>query len=145
MKKGDYLAAKEEKRKPTSEAVIVLIVFIIVFIAVIFRLAVRSGTNEGLFSDIPTKNQAYQVSKDLIRSKIKASGDVIFPDNDFQCSKDADSIYVVKAFYTIQNSEGHEVQTQFTATLKYGGGSSSDSRNWRMLTLQEEQQKSGTN
>ncbi len=145
MKKGDYLAAKEESRRPTKEAIIILLVFIVVFIAVIFRFAVRSGTNEGFFSVIPTKKQAYQASRDLIRSKITAAGDVIFPDNDFQCSKNSDSIYVIKAFYTVQDSYGHEAQTNFTATLRYNGGSSSNSRNWKMITFQQEQQKSGTN
>jgi len=42
MKRGDYLAAKEEMRKPAGQPIVVMLFFIIVFISVILRLAVRS-------------------------------------------------------------------------------------------------------
>jgi hypothetical protein len=138
MKKGDYLEAKEEKRKPTGEAIVVLVVFIIVFIAVIFRFAIRSGTNEGFFSSMPAKAQAYKVSAAFVRPTIKLPGDVSFPDNDYQCSNNSDSIYAIKSYYTVEDSDGHESKQKFTITLKYHGGSYSDHRNWSMIDLQQE-------
>ena len=137
MKKGDYLAAKEEKRKPTREAIIVLTLFIIVFIAVIFRFAIRTGSNEGFFSFMPTNTQAYKVSKQFVRPTITSSGDITFPDNEFQCSKNSDSVFVIKSFYTIMDSEGHESKANFTITLRYNGGSPMDSRHWKMLAFQK--------
>ena len=138
MKKGDYLAAKEEKKKSTNDAVIVLIVFIVVFIFVIFRLASRPGSNHGFFSLMPTGAEAYKISTTFVRPTIKTSGDVIFPDNDFQYSKNSDSIYVVKSFYTIEKG-GRDTKTNFTITLKYDGGTSSDGRDWTLVDLQEDQ------
>ena len=138
MKKGDYLAAKEEKRKPTREAIIVLVVFIIVFIAIIFRFAIRSGTNEGFFSFMPTGIQAYKVSTSFVRPTIQSRGDITFPDRDFQYSKRSDSTYVIKSFYVIQDSDGHESKKNYTITLKYNGGSRDDGRKWTLIKLQQD-------
>jgi hypothetical protein len=140
MKKGDYLAAKEEKRKPTIEAIIVLIVFIIVFLAVIFRFAIRSGTNEGFFSFMPTGVQAYKVSKAFVRPTIhsREDEDVSFPDRDFEYSKKSDSVYVIKSFYVTQDSYGHESKKNYTITLKYNGGSRANGHNWTLIQLQQD-------
>ena len=137
MKKGDYLAAKEEKRKPTSQAIVVLAVFVIVFLAVIFRFAIRSGANEGFFLSMPTGAQAYKVSTAFVRPTITLPGDVSFPDNDYQYSKNSDSIFVIKSFYIVEDSNGHEAKKEFSITLKYHGGSYSDGRNWSVMELQQ--------
>jgi len=138
MKRGDYLTAKEEKKRPTIEAVVVLAVFVIVFLAVILRFAIRTGTNEGFFSFMPTRAQTYQVSTAFIRPMVTIPGDVSFPDHDFQFSKDADSIYVIKSFYVIGDSEGHSAKKNFTITLKYLGGTHTDGRSWKMIGLQQD-------
>ena|ERR1700722_7384990 len=137
MKKGDYFAAKQEKKKSTNQAVVVLVVFIIVFIFVIFRLAFRPGTNQSFFSLMPTGAEAYKISTTFVRPTIKTSGDVVFSDNDFQYSVNPDSVYVIKSFYTIEGG-GQSSKTNFTVTLKYNGGTSSDGRDWTMIDLQDD-------
>jgi hypothetical protein len=138
MKRGDYLTEKEEKKRPTVEGIVLLAVFVVIFLAVIFRFAIRTGTNEGFFSFMPTKAQAYLVSTAFVRPTVTIRGDVSFPDHDFQFSKDADSIYVIKSFYVIDDSEGHSAKKNFTITLKYLGGARTDGRNWKMIGLQQD-------
>lgn len=137
MKKGDYLAAKDEKKKSTYEAVIVLIVFIIVFMGIIVRFARHSGANEGFFSHLPNGADAYRVSKSFIRPTIQPSHDGDFPLNEFQCSKESDSVFTVRSYFIMKDSDNQEVKRNFEITLKYNGGDKLKSGNWTMVNLTE--------
>ena len=135
MQRRNYLTEKEAKKKSTSQGIVFLSVFIIIFVSVIFRLAIRTGTNEGFFSMVPTGNEAYQVAIDFVKPTVKTC-EAEFPDNDYQYSKNSDSVYVVQSFYKAPDQKGADVKTKFAITLRYNGGSSTDEKNWTVEDLQ---------
>ncbi|WP_428331429.1 hypothetical protein [Mucilaginibacter sp.] len=134
--KRDYLTEKELNKKSTKEGIWILFVFILLFIFVIFRIAIRSGTNDRLFGSLPTKNDAFQIAKDYLRPNFKTQ-DIEFNDDDFQCSKNADSIYVVKSYFKTLLAGSANPQTKFIITLKYNGGENNRDRNWTVMKLIE--------
>ena len=136
MSKKDYLSEKQEKVKSTARGIIVLAIFVIIFIVMIMRLAIRSGTNEGLFPSMPSGKDAYEIAKDYILPTVK-SGDPEFGEKDYEFTKNADSVYIIKSYFDIRDISGREVKTEFTATLKYKGGSSSNDRNWTLVKLEK--------
>ena len=136
MPQKDYLKEKQEKAKTTVTGIIVLLIFIIIFIGVIVRFAIRSGTNDGFFPLMPTGKDAYEIAKDYIQSSIKSS-DHEFPDKDYQFTKNSDSVYTITSHFDARNIRGEEIKTEFTATLKYNGGSTSDQHNWTLVKLEE--------
>ena len=135
MQRRNYLTEKEAKKKSTNQGIDFLSMFIIIFVAVIFRLAIRTGTNEGFFSMVPTGDEAYQVAVDFVKPTVK-TGEVEFPDHDFQYSKNSDSVYVVQSFYKAPGLKGATTKTKFAITLRYNGGSSTDDKNWTVEDLQ---------
>jgi len=136
MAQKDYLTEKQEKIKSTARGIIVLLIFVVIFIAVIIRFAIRSGTNEGFFRLMPTGKDAYEISKEFILPSLK-SADTEFPDKDYEFSKNSDSVYIIKSHFDTKDLSGQEVKTEFTATLKYNGGSSDDEHNWTLVKLEE--------
>ena len=135
MQRRNYLTEKEAKRRSTRQGLVFLSMFIIVFVAMIFRLAIRTGTNEGFFDTVPTGDEAYKVAVDFVKPTVM-TGDAEFPDSDFQYSKNSDSVYVVQSFYRAPGKEGSDVKKKFAITLRYNGGSSTDDKNWTVEDLQ---------
>lgn len=135
MKQRDYASEKEHKIKSTRKGLIILAIFIAIFITMIIRFAIRSGTNEGLFNLVPTGSEAYGVAKDYVNATMKFP-DAEFNDDDFQYSKNSDSIYVVSSYFEVIK-HGERVKTTFTAILKYNGGSTADDHNWTLVKLSE--------
>jgi len=135
MQRRNYLTEKEAKRRSTRQGLVFLSMFIIVFVAMIFRLAIRTGTNEGFFDTVPTGDEAYKVAIDFVKPTVKTS-EAEFPDSDYQYSKNSDSVYVVQSFYKAPGKEGAGVKTKFAITLRYNGGSSTDAKNWTIENLQ---------
>ncbi|OIQ65603.1 hypothetical protein GALL_528370 [mine drainage metagenome] len=85
---------------------------------------------------MPTGKDAYEITKDYIQSSVKAF-DAEFPDKDYEFTQNADSVYIIKSHFDSRSINGTEVKTEFTATLKYNGGSSSDKHNWILVKLEE--------
>ena len=136
MAQKDYLTEKQEKIKATTRGIIVLLIFVVIFIAVIIRFAIRPGTNEGFFRLMPTGKEAYEISRDFILPSLKST-DAEFPDKDFEFSKNSDSVYIIKSHFDSRDISGREVKTEFTATLKYNGGTADDAHNWTLVKLEE--------
>jgi hypothetical protein len=136
MSKKDYLSEKQEKTRSTARGIIALLVFIIIFIAVIVRIAFRPGIDGNFFSSMPGGADAYQIAKRFIKPAPKLS-DVEFPNDEYQLSKKSDSIYVITSYFDTKDTYGTNVKTNFTATLKYNGGSALNQRHWTLIKLDE--------
>jgi hypothetical protein len=134
--KKDYIAEMKDKRKTTSGAMWILLIFVILFILIIIRFAIRSDSNGGFFGSLPSGNDAYEIAKDYIKPTLK-SPDAKFANGDFQCTKTSDSVYVVKSYFETKNINGEKAKTNFAVALKYNGGTSSDERNWTLVRLDE--------
>ncbi len=132
----DYIAEKEEKKRSTKQGMWILVLFIIIFILVIFRFAIRSGVNGNLLSSIPSNDDAYQIAKGYIEPTLKST-DYEFSDNDYQCSKISDSIYVIKSYCQAKSGNTQLGKVNFSITLKYNGGINSYGKNWSVLNLSE--------
>ncbi len=128
----DYVKEDIAKRKFTTQGMWALIIFILLFLSVLGRFAIRRASNGGLFfNTMPSSNDAFEVSKDFIRSTLKSSG-AEFASGQFECAKGADSTYVVKSFF---DADG--LRTHFVIKLKYTGGDNLDDHSWTMLYLQQ--------
>jgi hypothetical protein len=134
--KRDYLSEKAAKKRTTNNGLWFLFIFLALFIIVIIRIAVRSGSSGGFFTVMPSGGDAYEMAKHYIRPSLK-SPDVDFADEDYQCDKISDSVYVVRSYFETKQADSAKVKTTFAATLKYNGGSASNDRNWTMLNLEE--------
>jgi hypothetical protein len=135
MAKRDYEAENADKKKSTKSGILFLLIFIMLFVMVIVRIATRSDSNNSLFSIMPSGDDAYEVAQDYIKPTLK-SPDAEFPKDAYQYTSDADSVYVVNAYYYTGEKK---VKTNFTVTLKYTGGLSSDGRNWELVNMKDHQ------
>jgi hypothetical protein len=136
MSKRDYLTEKQEKSRTTARGIILLMIFIVIFIAVILRIAIRSDRNGGFFSSTPTGQNAYEMAKAFIKPTLKSS-DIEFHDDEYESSTNSDSVYKITSYFDTKDSYGTAVKTNFTATLKYKGGSPMDERDWTLIKLDE--------
>lgn len=132
----DYLAEKANKRKVAKEAFWILLIFIVLFTAIIMRFAIRSVFTEGIFSTMPSGDDAYKIAKHYIKPTIN-SPDASFADDDYRYAKDDDSVYIVKSHFNIKDSSNIKVIINYTIKLKYIGGKHTDEQSWTMLTLEE--------
>jgi ABC-type phosphate/phosphonate transport system permease subunit len=134
--KRDYVAEKAARKRTTKEAMWFLLVLIIIFVVVIVRIAIRSISNDGLFSSMPGGDDAFEIAKDYIRPTLRFP-DAVFADGDFQYAKGADSVYVVKSYFESNGTGTEKVKTNFTVRIKFNGGSHSNAQNWSLITLEE--------
>jgi hypothetical protein len=132
----DYLDDKSNKKKVAKDAFWILVIFIILFMAIITRFAVRSFFSNGVFSTMPSGEEAYKIAKNYIKPTLN-SPDVVFADDDYKFAKDTDSVYVVKSYFEENDSANVKVKTNYTIKLKYIGGINSQEQSWSMLSLEE--------
>ena len=92
--------------------------------------------NAGALSSLPSGNEAFEIARDFIKPTWK-SADSKFPDDEYKFVKNSDSVYVVTSYFNTNNNYGTAVKTNFTATLKYNGGTMSNQQNWTLVNLEE--------
>lgn len=135
MKQRDYVKEKEHKIKSTRQGLIILSIFIVIFMSMIIRLAIRRGSDYGLSNPATKGADAYGVARDYLKASMRHPG-AEFSDDDFQYSQPSDSVYIVRSYFEVEK-DGESIKTNFSATLQYLGGPSSDDHNWRVLSLNE--------
>jgi hypothetical protein len=133
----DYLHHKAVKKKSTLKYVwiLVAIAIAIAFVVVVAKYAL-AGTDDSLFSQLPSSDEVYSISKEFVRPTIK-SDDPEFSDSEYQFGQKQDSVYVIKSFVEAKDQTGQSQKTTFEITLKYKGGSKTDQNNWAVLNLNE--------
>jgi hypothetical protein len=136
MRNRDYATEKAAKTKSTRQVMWMLLILLILFTIVIFRVAIRSGSKDGLFKMTPSGDDAFEIAKDYIRPTL-ISPRVDFADGDFEFTKNYDSVYIVKSYYETKYDEKTDVKTNFTVKLKYNGGTISSDRNWSLLKMEK--------
>lgn len=132
----DYLDDKSVKKKSALKVVWVLVFFGIAFAILLGKFAL-SGTLSNPFSGLPDSDAAYSAAKEFITPTVLNSG-VSFSDSKYKFAKKADSVYVIKSFYTAKDATGDKIKTNFTIVMKYNGGRGESSKNWTMLDLNQE-------
>ncbi len=129
----EYINQKNQKTGITKRGIIVLLIFVVLFLSVIFRFAIRSDFG-GFFNQLPSGDDAFEVSKDFVRPTLKAV-DAHFAEDSYQYTKLSDSVYEVKSYFET-NSNFQTAKTNYDAVLKYKGGSNLNDRNWSLVKLQ---------
>jgi hypothetical protein len=95
INKGDYLSAKELKKKSSRQGALLLIAFIGISLQSFFVSSSERALTKVFFTMMPTGDDAYKVAAGFIRPTVHSAID--FPDNDFEYSKNSDSVYVVQS------------------------------------------------
>ena|ERR1700744_5866994 len=130
----DYISVKEENKKWTKTGILLMWLFIIIFISVIFRFALNAADRTDMPESAPTSGDIFNIAKKYVQPTL-LSADYQFADNDYQCFKNSDSIYVVKSYCSLQSAKKSKVN--FSITLKYDGGDRFDKNSWSVLSLIE--------
>jgi hypothetical protein len=129
--KPDYIAEKAEKKKSTRGAMWILLIFIILFTIIIIRIATRSDSGNGLFSSMPSGDEAYEMAQNYLKPTLR-SPDIEFTRDAYQYTEAPDSVYTVRSFYYVGNSR---IKINFTVKMKYTGGVNTDQRNWDLISI----------
>lgn len=131
----DYHQLKKAKGKTARLGVWVVIGLIMVFGLILFRFSQSGSQNQKLFGGLPSKEDAYEVAKTIVKPSIK--GDKIdFSDEGFEFGKRSDSVYVIRSYADVTANDGSENRQYFNVTLKYNGGLATKANNWELQALQ---------
>jgi hypothetical protein len=110
-----------------------VIVFILIFLSILGRFAFR-GKSIHLFDSMPSSDDAYEVAKDFVRPTLQVQS-VDFAIHDFDCSKESDSVYIVKSYF---ETGREKAKTSFVVKLKYTGGEVQNDHSWDLVYMQQQ-------
>jgi len=129
-----YVDNKVAKKKSTQKAAWLLIVAIVIAIFIVIKFAL-SGEVEFNTTGLPSNNDAYDVSKEFIRSTVRSS-DIEFQEQ-YQIAKKDDSTYVIRATATVIGDNGEKKMESFRLLMQYKGGKQDQVKNWDLLNISE--------
>ncbi|GAB3925447.1 hypothetical protein GCM10028827_14770 [Mucilaginibacter myungsuensis] len=108
-----------------------------IFLFIVIKFAMNGG-NSFSATGLPTNEDAYSVSQDMIRSTVR-SPNVDFPADGFQIGKKSDSIYIVRTAAELEDDGGTKKSVSFKVLMEYKGGKQNEMKNWSLLNISEEQ------
>jgi hypothetical protein len=131
-----YLKDKAAKKRFLLKGLIALSSLSVIFAIFITSFAL-SGSAAGYANNAPESKDAYLIAKQFVRPTIRSSR-VSFPESDYQCAQKPDSIFIVKSYAEAGDQPKPKNVTTFEITLKFLGGNVADSKNWKMLRINED-------
>lgn len=134
---NNYLESKAIKKKTAKKAAWLLAALGLIFIFVILKFAQSAGVRFTT-SGLPTGSEAFEISKDFVRSTVR-SNHVDFPGSGFQFAKKSDSVYVVRSVVELDADNGEKKTVNFRILMQYHGGKQDELKNWSLLNISEEQ------
>ena len=134
---NSYVESKAIKKRTAKKAVWLLVGLGLIFIFVILKFAQSAGVRFTT-SGLPTGNEAFEISKDFVRSTVRTDR-VEFSGSGFQFAKKSDSVYVVRSVVELNSDNGDKKTVNFRVLMQYHGGKQDELKNWSLLNISEEQ------
>lgn len=92
-----------------------------------------------LFSCSEDKPNACMISEDFIKADLNYPEEADFPFLDCHETDNSDGTYTVLRKISAKNAFGMEKQYIYKVELKFNGGITSDSDNWELLSMRNEE------
>jgi len=130
------ISAEKLKKQTTSPVVKWLV--ILVFTGIVVSSTISALQDPELTGSTPVKEDICQMgylkSKRFVTEVLKSPSTANFPSYELSATDLGDSRCEINAYVDSQNSFGAEMRSYWTTTVKFNGGSKSDTANW---TLEE--------
>ncbi|MCC8407930.1 hypothetical protein LJ707_03250 [Mucilaginibacter sp. UR6-1] len=130
----DYHQLKKAKGKTARLGVWIIIALIILFGLILVRFATSGSQSKNLFGGMPSKQDAYEIAKIIVKPSLKGSN-VKFSDEGFEFGKRSDSVYVIHSYADVTTDDNSQTRQYFNITMKYNGGLATKANNWELQGL----------
>lgn len=107
---------------------------VILCLAYLYFFDNKPTTSKNQYQDEITT--AFIISKEIVKTKLKAPATAEFPFVDFKYSSLGQNTYSITSYVDAQNSYGALLRNDWCVRLKYLGGDKNDINNWEVLGIE---------